>query len=125
MVDSGDPINHINDATAKHPVHLIKVLDDSVVPNSSTDRLIAAGGMRKLVDLGPNPVGANDGVNDDADGAGYTFFSQGSHGSLFDPTASLAATVEMQKQTIKFAASANAPGGPFVILEDPTVLDLN
>ena len=125
VIDSGDPINHIADATATHPVHLIKVLDDTVVPNSATDRLITVGGFRKLVDLGPNPVGANDGVNDDMDGAGYVFFSQGAHGSMFDPTASPAATVEMQKQAIKFAASADTPGGPFVILEDATVLDLD
>ena len=32
----------------------------------------------------------------------------GSHGSLFDPTASPAATVEMQTQAVKFAASAIA-----------------
>jgi hypothetical protein len=31
----------------------------------------------------------------------------------------------MQKQAILFAATAVAPGGPFVYLTDPTVLDLN
>jgi hypothetical protein len=125
VIDSGDPINHIKDATAMHPVHLIKVLNDTVVPNSATDRLIAQGGMRQLVDVGPNPVGPNDGVNDNADGAGFSFFTQGSHGSLFDPTASLAATVEMQRQTVLFGATAVQPGGPFVIITDPTVLDLD
>jgi hypothetical protein len=117
VIDSGDPINHIFDAQAAHPLHLIKVLNDAVVPNSATDRLILQGGLTKLTTLGPNPVGAGTGA--------YTFFSQGSHGSLFDPTTSLAATVEMQKETVLFAASANSPGGPFVVLTDPTVLDLN
>ena len=46
----------------------------------------------------------------------------GSHGSLFDPTASLAATVEMQTQAVKFAASAVAPGGPFVFITNPAVV---
>ena len=117
VIDSGDPINHIKDAVSIHPVHLIKVLNDTVVPNSSTDRLIAQGPLRKLKTLGPNAVSAGNGA--------YTFFSKGSHGSLFDPTASLAATVEMQRQAVLFGASAVQPGGPFVVLTDPTVLDLN
>ena len=117
VIDSGDPINHIKDAVTMHPVHLIKVLDDAVVPNSATDRLIEAGGLNKLTTLGPNAVGPGNG--------GYAFFTQGAHGSMFDPTASLAATIEMQSQAIKFAATAVAPGGPFVFLTDPTVLDLD
>jgi len=117
VVDSGDPINHIKDAVATVPVHLIKVLNDAVVPNNSTDRLIAAGSLRKLKTLGPNAVSEGDGA--------YTFFSKGDHGSLFSPAASLAATVEMQRQAVLFGASAVQPGGPFVVLTDPTVLDLN
>jgi hypothetical protein len=117
VLDSADPINHIKDAVTMHPVHLIKVLNDAVVPNNSTDRLIAAGGLNKLKTLGPNAVGPGNG--------GYAFFTQGAHGSMFSPTPSLAATIEMQSQAIKFAATAVAPGGPFVFLTDPTVLDLN
>jgi hypothetical protein len=117
VIDSGDPINHIKDAATMHPVHLIKVLDDAVVPNSATDRLIEAGGLNKLTTLGPNAVGPGNG--------GYAFFTQGAHGSMFDPRASLAATIEMQSQAIKFAATAVMPGGPFVFLTDPTVLDLD
>jgi hypothetical protein len=117
VVDSADPINHIKDAVATVPVHIVKVLNDAVVPNSATDRLIAAGPFAKLKTIGPNAVGAGSG--------GYTFFSKGDHGSLFSPAASLPATVEMQRQTVGFAASAVAPGGPFVVITDPTVLDLN
>jgi len=117
VVDSGDPINHIKDATNMHPLHLIKVLDDAVVPNSATDRLIAAGDIAKLTTIGPNAVGAG--------AAGYTFFSKGSHGTLFDPTASPAATAEMQREAVLFGLTAVEPGGPFVVLTDPTVLDLD
>jgi hypothetical protein len=117
VVYSGDPINHIKDAVAMHPVHMFKVVNDAVVPNSATDRLIAAGPFAKLKTLGPNAVGPGNG--------GYTFFSKGDHGSLFSSAASLAATVEMQRQTVLFSFSAVQPGGPFVVITDPTVLDLN
>jgi hypothetical protein len=118
VIDSADPINHIKDTQARLPTHVFKVLNDSVVPNSATDRLIAAGGLTKLKTLGPNPVAVGAGT--------YSFFKVGSHGTLFDPTASLPATMEMQAQAISFSASALAPGGPFVVmgLADASVLDL-
>jgi dienelactone hydrolase len=115
-IDSGDPVNHVAGAVEQHPYHLMKVIDDQVVPNNATDRLILAGNLDKLTALGPNPVSAGDG--------GYTVFTLGDHGTLFSPTASLAATTEMQKQTVKFVATAPAPGGPFVVIEDVTVLDI-
>jgi len=114
IVDPGDPINHIATANAKQPVHLIQVDGDAVVPNSATQRLVTAGDMRQISTPGPNPVGATEGV--------WVRFTQGYHGSLFDPSASLAATVEMQRQTIGFAASAVLPGGPFVVISDPSVI---
>jgi len=117
VIDSGDPINHIKDAVAMHPVHMFKVLNDATVPNSATDRLIAAGPLRKLKTLGPNAVGPGN--------AGYAFMSQGGHGAMFDPASPPAVLAEMQRQTVGFAATAVAPGGPFVYLTDPTVLDLN
>jgi hypothetical protein len=117
IIDSSDPINHINAAQAHLPLHLMEVKGDTVVPNSATDRLILAGGLQKLKTVGPNAVAAGTGA--------YTFFTSGSHGTLFDPTASLAATIEMQTEVVKFIATAPAPGGPFVFITDPTVLDLN
>jgi dienelactone hydrolase len=114
VVDAGDPINHICACLAKQPVHLIEVTGDTVVPNNSTERLITAGNLTKLSAAGAHPVGPTQGV--------FVKFSAGSHGSLFDPTASLAATVEMQSQTVQFAASAVAPGGPFVVITDTSVI---
>jgi pimeloyl-ACP methyl ester carboxylesterase len=114
VVDSGDPINHICACTARQPVHLIEVTGDTVVPNNSTQRLVVAGNMTQLKTAGPHPV---------ATGApAWVKFSAGSHGSLFDPTASLAATVEMQSQAVQFAASATAPGGPYVVITDTSVI---
>lgn len=114
LVDPGDPINHICECAQLKPLHLIKVTGDTVVPNNSTDRLIAAGNLTQLSTLGPNAVGPGQGA--------FVNFIKGSHGSLFDPTASLAATVEMQRQSVLFAASAVQPGGPFVVITDPTVI---
>lgn len=117
VLDSGDPVNHIKGTAARQPSHLIEMTGDTVIPNSSTNRLIAAAGMTKLKTLGPNPVGPGTGA--------YTLFKVGSHGTLFDPTTSLAATVEAQTEAVKFAATVPMPGGPFVVLENPAVLDLN
>jgi hypothetical protein len=114
IIDSGDPINHIFDAQKLVPLHLQKVVGDTVVPNSATDRLITAAKLRKISALGPTAVGEGTG--------GYTTMTAGSHGSLFDPTASPAATLEMQTQAVKFAASAVQPGGPFVVITNPAVV---
>jgi hypothetical protein len=114
VVDAGDPINHVCACAAQQPVHLIQVTGDTVVPNNSTQRLVKAANLRQISAAGANPVGPTEGV--------WVNFTQGSHGSLFDPTASLAATVEMQSQTVQFAASAVAPGGPFVVITNTSVI---
>lgn len=115
VIDPGDPINHICACAAQQPVHLIQVVGDTVVPNNSTQRLVTAGNLRQITTAGPNPVGPTEGV--------WVNFTEGSHGSLFDPSTSLAATVEMQKQTVGFAASAVLPGGPFVVIENTSVVE--
>ena len=45
IADPGDPINHICDCANNKPFHLIKVVADTVVPNSTTDLLIRAGNL--------------------------------------------------------------------------------
>ena len=47
IIDSSDPVNHIKDAQAVHPLVLFKIIGDGVVPNSATDKLITAGGLTK------------------------------------------------------------------------------
>lgn len=115
VIDPGDPINHICQCAAAKPLHLTRVNGDTVVPNSSTNLLITAGNLKKVSTLGPTPVAAGQGA--------WTAFTKGSHSSLFDPTASPAATAEMQRQAILFAASAVQPGGPFVVITDTTVIE--
>jgi hypothetical protein len=116
IIDSGDPVNYIAATQATVPTHLIMWPGDTVVPNASTEYLIRAAGLKKLTDLGPNPVTAGDGA--------YVLFSEGGHGSIFSPTASPAATAEAQAQALLFADSVNEPGGPFVVLINADVLDL-
>jgi pimeloyl-ACP methyl ester carboxylesterase len=115
VLDAGDSYNHVKSAAAMHPLLMFEVKDDQTIPNSSTNALIAAAGLTKAKAIGPNPVGAG----------AYTLFTKGDHGTLLNPAASLAATAEMQKQAVLFGATAAQPGGPFVVITDPTVLDLN
>lgn len=100
VVDSGDPFNHILATQAALPTLMFMVEGDTVVPNSATQRLIYAGNLSQVTTLGANPVTA---------GAGkWVYFIEGSHGTLFDPSASLPATQEMQAQTVTFTASGGA-----------------
>jgi len=117
VVDAGDPYNHVKSAAEMHPLLLFEVANDQTIPNSSTNALIASAGLKKAKAIGPNPVSAGAGA--------YTLFTKGDHGTLLNPAASLAATTEMQKQAVLFGATAAQPGGPFVVITDPTVLDLN
>jgi pimeloyl-ACP methyl ester carboxylesterase len=112
VVDAGDPINFMALATTSHPIHLVQVVGsspppatcnpaapaagcpDQVIPNSATQRLIAAGALTQV-----HPPGA----------AGtsplhvFVSFTAGVHGSILDPTSSSTATVEMQTEAIAFA----------------------
>jgi len=118
--DSGDPLNYIRNLLAAKPVHITQIIGnpptwapDQVVPNSATQRMITAGGnlLRRLNTAGPNPMAASNG--------GYVNFVVGHHGSIIDPSCSnppvgpdpaqcAAATAEMQRQVVTFAAGNGA-----------------
>ena len=110
-VDSGDPLNFIGGAVAARPVLLTQVLNDTVVPNSATQRLINAAPFAKTAAAGLNPVAAGTGT--------WVHFLEGSHGSLLSPEASLAATTEMQTH----AASLAASGGAAFAITNPAILE--
>jgi dienelactone hydrolase len=99
-VDSGDPANHVGAAVVNKPILLHKVVGDTVVPNNSTDRLIANGGFTKVTAAGVTPTPRPGGL--------YVTFTRGSHGSLLDPTVAAAVTVEMQRQFVGFAVANGA-----------------
>lgn len=110
-VDAGDPINYIAGAVAARPVLLTQVFNDTVVPNSATQRLIAAAPFVKTAAPGLNAVGAGTGT--------WVHFTSGSHGSLLSPAASLAVTTEMQTHAASFAAS----GGAAFAITNPAILE--
>jgi hypothetical protein len=106
--DAGDPLSYAPNSVT--PVHLITVQGDTVVPNSSSTRLINAFNAVELTTPGANDVSAN--------GATRICFIQGSHGSQADPSASLAATVEMATETVSFGGSL----GTVLPISDPSVI---
>lgn len=130
VVDDGDPINYAASAAALHPIHMIEVTGDLVVPNctvsgdsncTGTDTLTVSGFLS-----GTDPLAATMGLNyvpgptaqdelaipassqvltgDDASHV-VVRFSEGDHGSILSPEASADATCEMQGQTASFLAS--------------------
>ena len=135
-IDAGDPINYIAAAATAHPLHVLQVVGslssppDQVVPNSATQRLIDAAGLTRI----PAPATPGPVINA-AGHRAYVNFVTGDHGSIIDPTASLAATTEMQGEAITFTGAplppvpslgfggfpATTPGTVILIL-NPTVI---
>ncbi len=108
IVDAGDPLNFIVSTVAQRAIYIQQVvggsgspasLPDQVIPNSATARLLTAAGATALPRVPPGP----------RIGSGYVNFVAGDHGSLLSPTASGAATVEMQTETATFTLSGNPP----------------
>ncbi len=133
-VDSGDPVNFIAQATALHPIHLIQVVGsassppDQVVPNSATQRLIVASsyGPAALTRI-PAPAAPGP-VQNPAGFRAFVNFVVGDHGSIIDPTASPAATQEMQVESITFTGQPifgvfpATPPGTTILIANPTVI---
>jgi hypothetical protein len=110
-VDAGDPLNYIDNAVAARPVLMTQVLNDTVVPNSATQRLINAAPFLKTATPGVNAVAAGTGT--------WVHFTSGSHGSLLSPAASVAVTTEMQTH----AASLADSGGAGFAITNPAILE--
>lgn len=136
-LDAGDPLNFMAAAAASHPVHLFQIIGsqispaDQVIPNSATQRLIDAAGLTRIAAR----TSAGNSISDPNGFRSYVNFLVGDHGSLVDPTASMAVTTEMQAEAITFTGapvppvpllsfpgSAATPGGTAVVMLNPTVL---
>lgn len=103
LVDSSDPINHATTLAANGStrLHMIEVIGDAVIPNSvATAPLAGTEPLARL--LGLTQVDATTTVN------ALVKFTEGSHGSILSPEASVNATVEMQRQTAGFAVAQGA-----------------
>jgi pimeloyl-ACP methyl ester carboxylesterase len=107
VIDPADPIVLGKKAADKHPIHMIEVVgqngvgSDKVIPNtvagaplSGTEPLISIMGLKSITQ-----TGTPDGV---------VRYTEGAHGSLLDPSSSLAATTEMQASTAVFQAKQGA-----------------
>lgn len=115
VVDSADPINWGANAAQTNSVLLQQVAGDTVVPNavagaplSGTEPLIRIMGLDAITGTTQDPMGIRGAVR----------MLVGGHGSLLDPSASPAATAEMQGQ----AASMVATGGTTVVIGDPSLI---
>jgi pimeloyl-ACP methyl ester carboxylesterase len=136
IVDAGDPLNYIAAAAINHPLHLLQIVGsdssppDQVVPNSATRRLIDAAALERI------PAPAMPGPVTNANGfRAYVNFVIGDHGSIIDPTASMAVTTEMQAEAIYFTGAvvppipqlslpkfpATPPGTAILILSPPVI----
>ena len=119
IIDAGDPLNYVAATAAARTIYFQQVvgattpppLPDQVIPNSATQRLItavqASVGAANFPRVVPGTPRA---------GSGYVNFIAGDHGSLLSPTASLAATTEMQTETVIFTAGAPGPIPPGTIV---------
>ncbi|HET7570398.1 MAG TPA: alpha/beta fold hydrolase [Gammaproteobacteria bacterium] len=114
VIDAGDPANYAAAAAAKHPIHMTEIVGspgsqpDQVIPNFATELLANEMGLVAVHQTTVNPNGVR----------GIVRFLVGNHSSLLDPTASMPATVEMQTETVTFAAS----NGMQIVITDPTVI---
>ncbi|HSN01774.1 MAG TPA: hypothetical protein VLS52_12265, partial [Rudaea sp.] len=119
IIDSGDSINFAF-ATAGKSILAQEVVGDAshpsdqVIPNtvatsptSGTEPLLAALGLASIK-----------ATTQAASIRGVVRFTQGTHGSLLDPTSSPAVTAEMQGEM----ASMIASGGQAVIVSNPSVI---
>ena len=116
VLDSADPINWGAEASRYNSVVLHEVWGDTVFPNyvptaplSGTEPLIAAMDLMSYSSTQQAPAGVK---------LAGRFVPPAEHGSFLDPTASPAATVEMQKQFASFIATL----GTTVVVEDASTM---
>lgn len=102
LIDPADPVVLGKTAVANQPVHLIEVLGDTVIPNSVAGAPLS--GTEPLIRVSGLPI-VTGSVGDASDIDGAVRFLEGVHGSIIDPSASLAATTEMQTETAAFQLS--------------------
>ncbi len=136
LVDAGDPINYAVAAAVKHPILMLEVKGDAVVPNcavndenctamdtiplsgylSGTDPLARVMGLSFVpgptqydgLDVAPNAGAPAQMITGAAARLNVVRFNQGDHGSILSPQASMDVTCEMQAQVATFLATDGA-----------------
>lgn len=95
VLDPGDPVNYATAASANHPLHILEIVGDTRVPNTPTTNLANLWGAIDVSATVVNPMGVR----------GIVRFNPAGHTSLLSPADNPDATVEMQTQTVTFAAT--------------------
>lgn len=125
-VDAGDAANYAVRMAATTPVLIHEVVggslnddgsiapSDQVIPNSTS--LPTSGTEPMIANMGLESISST--TVSDSPIRGVVRFTAGSHGSLFSPAASLAATTEMQTQVASFFSSN---GTAVVVTNDDVV----
>lgn len=126
VIDLADPNNYAARLAANTPVLVHEVvgggvnndgstgLPDQVIPNSTA--LPFAGTEPLIAYMGLGPVSSTLAGTEPVSGA--VRFTAGSHGSLLDPSTSLAATAEMQTQVATYFATM----GTAIVVNDTSVV---
>ncbi len=109
LIDPVEPTNYVATAAANQPLLVLSVIGDTTVPNDPTDHIASLWGLPSISST----------VFDPATVSGIVRFTAGGHSSLFNPALDLATTVEMQRQTVTFAAS----GGTLIEINDTSVVE--
>lgn len=126
VIEGGDPNNYAARLAATTPVLLHEVVgggtnddgttatSDAVIPNVTA---LPTSGTEALIRFLGLPTVTSTTVSETPQ-SGAVRFIAGSHGSLFDPSSSVAATTEMQLQMAQFFASQ----GTAIVVTDETVV---
>ncbi len=109
LIDPVEPTNYVAAAAANQPLLVLSVIGDTTVPNDPTDHIASLWGLPSISTT----------VFDPGTVSGIVRFTAGGHSSLFNPALDLATTVEMQRQTVTFAAS----GGTLIEINDTSVVE--
>jgi pimeloyl-ACP methyl ester carboxylesterase len=111
LVDPVDPTNYAAAAAANQPLHVLAVIGDTTVPNAPTDHIASLWGLPGIsTTTGAMPPDTVSGI---------VRFTAGAHSSLFNPAIDLATTMEMQRQTVIFAASL----GSLIDIENENIVE--
>ncbi len=133
-VDSGDPVNFIAQATALHPIHLIQVVGGASFAAGPGDPELGDAAADRGLFLRSRRAHPHPGTRSSRAGAGCGRLPRlrelrgRHHGSIIDPSASPAATQEMQAESITFTGQPifglfpATPPGTTILIANPTVI---
>ncbi|MEW8251651.1 MAG: hypothetical protein AB2740_15525 [Candidatus Thiodiazotropha sp.] len=97
ILDPVDDLNFAQATTASHPLHVIELLGDIVIPNGATERLSLL--------LDAEPISATRLAAPGETLTGIVRLTEGNHASTVLPTINPAVTAEIHNQVAIFAAS--------------------